>query len=102
MVEVTNRFRVKAVLPMNDPALDRSLMPDFPGIAEAEKPGEWQTGFPLQHKIREKDENDWKQSRGTPKAFLPLRAGQRIWGNRFGNLTAIRFPLPPGREQFSY
>src|SRR6185503_17918394 len=32
LAEVTNRFRVRAVLPMTDPALDRTLMPDFPGI----------------------------------------------------------------------
>ena len=102
MTEVTNRFRIKAVLRMNDPAFDRSLMPDFPGVADAEKPGEWQTGFPLQHKIREKDDEYWREYRGTPKAFITLKAGQQLWGNRFGNLTAIRFPLAAGQEQFWY
>ncbi|MEM9480922.1 MAG: ABC transporter permease, partial [Verrucomicrobiota bacterium] len=28
--------------------------------------------------------------KGTPKAFLPLEEGQRIWGNRFGMVTALR------------
>src|SRR5205823_7765661 len=28
--------------------------------------------------------------KGTPKAFITLAAGQKMWANRFGNLTAIR------------
>ncbi len=94
LLERTNRFRVRAVLPMDHPALDRSLMPDFPGIAGAEKAGDWHTGFPLKYKIREKDDDYWKKYRGTPKAFITLAAGQRLWANRFGNLTAVRFPFP--------
>ena len=94
LAERTNRFRVRAVLPMDHPALDRSLMPDFPGMARAEKAGDWQTGFPLVHKIREKDDAYWKQYRGTPKAFVSLATGERLWGNRFGRLTAVRFPVP--------
>ena len=42
-------------------------------------------------KIRPKDEEYWKQFRGTPKAFVTLAAGRRMWGNRFGDLTAMRF-----------
>ena len=26
--------------------------------------------------------------------LITLVAGQKMWGNRFGNLTAIRFPIP--------
>ncbi len=95
LIERTNRFRVRAVLPMADPALDRSLMPEFPGVARAEKPGDWRTSFRLVHKIRPKDEEYWKQYRGTPKAFVTLAAGRRMWQNRFGDLTAIRFPPVP-------
>jgi ABC-type lipoprotein release transport system permease subunit len=90
----TNRFRVRAVLPMDHPALDRDLMPDFPGIAKAESTGDWETSFPLTHKIRPKDDAYWKQYRGTPKAFITLAAGQRMWSSRFGNLTAIRLDAP--------
>jgi ABC-type antimicrobial peptide transport system permease subunit len=95
LIERTNHFRVRAVLPMDDPALDRSLMPGFPGVARAEKPGDWRTSFPLVHKLRAKDEEYWKQYRGTPKAFVTLAAGQQMWQNRFGDLTAIRFPPVP-------
>ncbi|HEY0549099.1 MAG TPA: ABC transporter permease, partial [Verrucomicrobiae bacterium] len=93
--EATNRFRIRAVVPMSLPYADRTLMPEFPGLSKAESTHEWDAGFPLTHKIRDQDEQYWKQHRGTPKAFVNLRIGQSMWGNRFGNLTAVRFPVPP-------
>ena len=92
MEEVKNTFRIRAVLPMSGPNADRTLLPDFPGIAKAESTANWDAGFPIDlGKIRPKDEQYWKEFRGTPKAFVTLTAGRRMWGNRFGNLTAIRF-----------
>jgi ABC-type antimicrobial peptide transport system permease subunit len=92
--EATNRFRVRAVVPMRGVHADRTLMPEFPGIQKAESTRDWDAGFPLVHTIRDQDEAYWKQLRGTPKAFVSLAAGQKLWGNRFGNLTALRFPVP--------
>ena len=46
------------------------------------------------NKIRPKDEEYWKKYRGTPKAFITLAAGQKMWANRFGALTAIRYEVP--------
>ncbi|MFO1514737.1 MAG: FtsX-like permease family protein [Verrucomicrobiota bacterium] len=92
--EATNTFRVHSIVPLEMPWADRTLMPDFPGIEKAESTSEWDAGFPLTYKVRPKDDEYWKQHRGTPKAFITLAAGQKMWGNRFGNLTAIRFPIP--------
>ncbi|MDH7502821.1 MAG: ABC transporter permease, partial [Verrucomicrobiota bacterium] len=90
--EQSANFRVRAILPLSDPLFDRNLMPDFPGIAKAENCRDWDTGLPIQmNRIRPKDEQYWRDYRGTPKAFLTLAAGQRIWSNRYGNLTAIRY-----------
>ena len=102
LTERTNRFRVRAIVPLSGIYADRTLMPEFPGIAKAESTHEWDAGFPLVYTIRDKDEEYWKQHRGTPKAFVTLAAGQRMWANRFGNLTAIRFPVPTNvaRETF--
>jgi len=94
LVERTNTFRVRGVVPMEMPWADRTLMPDFPGIEKAESTRDWDAGFPLVHRIRPKDEDYWKQHRGTPKAFITLAGGQKMWSNRFGDLTAIRFPVP--------
>ena len=88
-------FRIRSVVLLSGLAADRELMPEFPGVAKAERTQDWDAGFPLQmSKIREKDEQYWKQHRGTPKAFVTLAAGQLMWANRFGALTAMRFPLP--------
>jgi ABC-type antimicrobial peptide transport system permease subunit len=92
--EATNAFRVHSIVPPQMPWADRTLMPDFPGLEKAESTSEWDAGFPLTYKVRPKDDEYWKQHRGTPKAFITLAAGQKMWGNRFGNLTAIRFPIP--------
>ena len=95
LIERTNRFRVHSVVPISGFHADRTLMPEFPGLAKAESTHDWDAGFPLVHKIRDEDEEYWKRFRGTPKAFVTLAAGQAMWGNRFGNLTAIRLRVPP-------
>jgi putative ABC transport system permease protein len=96
LVERTNRFRVRSIVPLAGVHGDRALMPEFPGIAKAETTQDWDAGFPLTHKIRTKDDDYWKQYRGTPKAFISLAAGQAMWANRFGKLTAVRWPVPAG------
>src|ERR1019366_2675902 len=103
LVESTNRFRVRGVVPLAGIYADRTLMPDFPGIETAESTRDWDAGFEIDLKrIRPKDEAYWKEHRGTPKAFVTLAAGQRMWGNRFGDVTAIRFPVPAGVSPESY
>ncbi len=101
LVEQTNNFRVHSIVPLSGLMADPSLMPEFPGMAKAESTHDWDAGFELVHKIRDKDEAYWKAHRGTPKAFVTLAAGQKMWANRFGSLTAIRWftrggPVSPG------
>lgn len=92
LTEQTSRFRVRAILPMPEASRDRNLMPAFPGVADADNCRDWRPGIPIDlDRIRDQDEVYWDRYRGTPKAFLTLRAGQRLWNNRFGNLTAVRF-----------
>jgi putative ABC transport system permease protein len=98
LMERTNKFKVRSVVPLAGIHDDRTLMPEFPGVAKAESTSEWDAGFPLVHKIRDQDEEYWKKHRGTPKAFVSLAAGQSMWSNRFGNLTAIRYAVPPGQD----
>jgi len=89
--EQTASFRVREIIPLK---ADTSWMPDFPGLADTENCREWKPGIPINlDRIRSKDEAYWKEYRGTPKAFVTLAAGQRLWANRFGNLTAIRFTI---------
>ena len=98
--EKRDQFRIRSIVPMAGMAADRTLMPDFPGIAKAEKTENWDAGFAIDmRKIRPKDEQYWKQYRGTPKAFVTLAAGRRMWGNRFGDVTAMRFAPAQASEQ---
>ncbi len=92
LIEKTAEFRIGGVVSMNGVYADSTLMPDFPGLADADKSREWDPGIPIDlDKIRDKDEDYWERYRGTPKAFLLLAAAQTLWQNRFGTLTAIRF-----------
>ncbi len=96
LAETKSLFIISAVVPMSGAAADRELMPRFPGISDAENCKDWHPGVPIDlGRIRPVDEEYWKQHRGTPKAFIGLGEGQRIWGNRFGNLTAVRLPATP-------
>ncbi len=93
LAEITNTFRVHSIVPLAGAAADRDLMPDFPGVSDAETTRDWEAGFELEtDRIRPKDEAYWKEHRGTPKAFITVAAGQRLWANRFGDTTALRWP----------
>lgn len=95
--EEQHSFIVKAIIPITGLAADRSLMPDFPGLSDTEKCSDWDSSIPIKMGlIRDKDEAYWKEYKGTPKAFISLKTAQSIWGNRFGNLTLIRFS--PGKN----
>ncbi len=86
-------FRIRGIVPLAGAVADRTLMPEFPGLAKAESSRDWDAGFPIQlNRIRDKDEKYWHDHRGTPKAFVTLAAGRRMWANRFGEFTALRFP----------
>ena len=94
-------FKIRHILPMQGPAIDPDLMPDFPGLADADNCRDWDKGIPIDlDKIRKIDEDYWDKFKGTPKAFITLKAGQSIWANRYGNLTAVRYPLSdkPGMQ----
>lgn len=100
LIERQSSFNVAGVIAMMPPAVDPSLMPDFEGIAGTANCKDWEAGIPIDlDKIRRKDEEYWDKYKGTPKAFITLSAGRRIWANRFGNLTAVRYNINTESEQ---
>jgi len=100
LVEEQRRFTVVRIVPLDGPARDPSLMPQFPGLADAKNCRDWKPGIPINlDNIRPKDEQYWDEYRGTPKAFITLEAGQAAWRNRYGNLTAVRYPWREGLAQ---
>ena len=90
--EDSSSFIVKAIIPTKDSLINRSLMPKFPGFSKAISCMEWNTNIPIDlKKIRDKDEKYWNEYRGTPKAVISMDAGLRLWQNKFGDYTSIRF-----------
>ena len=48
--------------------------------------GDWDPPFPIDlRRVRPVDEEYWKRYRTTPKAFIPLEVGQRLWRSRYGD-----------------
>lgn len=93
LIPQSSTFRVRAVVPPTGAAGDRDLMPPYPGMADRKNCRDWEPGIPVDlKKIRDKDEQYWDTYKGTPKAFVTLAAGQKMWNNRFGSLTAVRYP----------
>ncbi|MCX6280531.1 MAG: FtsX-like permease family protein [Bacteroidetes bacterium] len=96
--EDSSVFVVRQIRPINDGIWDPSLMPDFPGMSKAGNCRDWETDAPIDlKKIRKKDEDYWNTYRGTPKAFISLADGQKLFANPFGRLTSIRFNTSPDR-----
>jgi putative ABC transport system permease protein len=90
----TAAFTIAGVVPIEGAAADRNLVPVYPGITEAQTLGDWDPPFPIDlTRVRPVDEDYWDRYRTTPKAFVPLEVGQRLWGSRFGDRTSIRLPL---------
>lgn len=92
-------FVVSGIAAMRGLGADATLTPDYPGIEDADRIRDWDPPFPMElDRIRPKDEAYWEAYRGTPKAFVALETGQSLWGNRFGELSAIRFGPSPERS----
>lgn len=91
--ERAREFIVKRIVPMTELAQEKSLVPEFPGLSNVESCKDWKIGMPMDEKLLEDKPNEayWKEFRQTPKAFVNLSAGQSMWANRFGRLTAVRF-----------
>ena len=102
--ETSAVFTLKAVIKLSGPANDRQLTPDFPGVTDKLSIGDWRPPFPYNPKrIRSQDEDYWDEYGPTPKAYVSLAAGQKLWRSRFGNLTGLRIALPADQtaEQFA-
>ena len=97
LVTRTSEFRVAGVVPVE--AGDSDLVPNYPGISDSPTLVDWDPPFPIDlRRIRRVDEEYWEQYRTTPKAYIPLAEGQRLWRSRDGAVTALRIVPPPGQS----
>ncbi|MBE0647624.1 MAG: FtsX-like permease family protein [Bacteroidales bacterium] len=89
--EESFRFQVSGIIPLTSVPFGESMMPAFPGMSDAGQCNEWETGAPVNlNRIRDKDEAYWNKYKGTPKAFISMEDGKRLWDNPFGSVTSFR------------
>ncbi|MDD2710568.1 MAG: ABC transporter permease [Verrucomicrobiae bacterium] len=97
-------FMLAGVLGMDDPVLAGAWTPEFPGMTDSRKIGDWRLPFPIDWKrITRRDEIYWEKYRAAPKVFVPLAVAQNLWGSVKGGshgkkdgLTGVRLRPPPG------
>lgn len=90
--ETEGAFLVKGIVKNITQHIDSLLMPKFPGLSGTGNCRDWNAGVPIDLKrIRDKDEKYWDDYRGTPKVLLSVETGEKLWKNKFGMLTSIRF-----------
>jgi ABC-type antimicrobial peptide transport system permease subunit len=70
---------------------DPDLTPLVPGVTDQDSILEWDLPFPLERKVPKEDDKYWNDHRLTPKLFMPLSEGERLFGSRFGTYTGVRF-----------
>jgi ABC-type antimicrobial peptide transport system permease subunit len=96
------RFRLKAIAALTGAADDRAFTPEVPGVTDQRSINDWSRPgrtppFPFDASlVRSKDEQYWHQHRATPKAFVSLATGRKLWASRFGQTTSIR--VAPGPQ----
>jgi putative ABC transport system permease protein len=87
----TAKFKLAGVIPMVGPAADPGLTPELPGVTDKTNIRDWNPPFPYDNsRIKPRDEQFWNKYRATPRAYVNLAVGQKLWGSRFGQLTSIR------------
>ncbi len=79
-------------------ANDPNLTPEVPGVTDAQSIESWDLPFDTAGKIRPQDDDYWGNHRTTPKAFVSLAMGQKLWDSRFGNITSFRIPISAGSK----
>ncbi|MFO0867860.1 MAG: FtsX-like permease family protein [Pirellulales bacterium] len=118
--ETTADFTVRAIVPLPEPSRgyvrqrppvfevppaqtnDPDLTPTVAGITDQESIDKWDPPFPYDPKrMRSQDDQYWSRHRTTPKAYVSLATGQRLWGSRFGSLTSLRVAAGEGISEES-
>ena len=99
LVTRSTAFQLFGILPIAGDAADRNLAPEYDGITASDSLSDWDPPFPIDlSAIRPRDEEYWARYRTTPKGFIELGAGQRLWQSRYGKLTSLRLFPPEGGD----
>ncbi|MCE9527068.1 MAG: FtsX-like permease family protein, partial [Planctomycetales bacterium] len=85
------------------PANDPDLTPAVRGFTDQETISEADPPFPFDRtKIRKpQDDEYWAFYRTTPKAYVSLKTGQKLWQSRFGKVTSVRIDSSVAVDQLA-
>jgi len=99
-VERRREFVVHRVAAMEVFEHERMLMPEFPGLTDVNRCRDWDVGMPMEEAALNDEANQayWEAYGPTPKLVIPLEAGREMWGNRFGDLSTVRYRIKPTDE----
>lgn len=98
VIEKTVELKLVEIVALADVADDSHLTPTLPGVTDQLSISDWNPPFPFDSdRIRKRDEEYWDDHKATPKAFVSLAQGRKLWGSRFGNTTSLRIPAADGR-----
>jgi ABC-type lipoprotein release transport system permease subunit len=92
ILERSSQFRLRGIVRMEGLAADARWTPELAGVTDQESIADWNPPFPFDAaRVRPVDDDYWEDYRATPKAFVSLSTGERLWGNRFGKWTGARW-----------
>jgi ABC-type antimicrobial peptide transport system permease subunit len=98
----TVAMKVRGWIELAGAADDPDLTPEFPGITDQPSIDQWDPPPGLHYdnkRVTQADRDFWNAYRTTPKAYVNLATGQKLWGSRFGQFTSIRLaPTAKGAE----
>ena len=101
LVEKSASLVLRGSVPLTGSAADPRWTPKYPGVTDARTFGDWDPPFPVDsQRIREPgpDGEFWNEHSTTPKLYMALEDGERLWAGRFGKRTSIRIRRPQGTE----
>jgi ABC-type antimicrobial peptide transport system permease subunit len=99
LLEESAVLKLAGQVPMQGVFRDRNLTPQFAGITDRRTIVNWDPPFPFDRsKLKRADNDYWTDHRATPKAYVTLKTGQKLWASRFGQLTSIRLAPPAGDD----
>jgi len=101
LAEESHIFELAGVVRLEGLAADPDLAPNYQGMSDVERMGDWDPPFPVDlGRIRDVDERYWDEHRTAPKAFVALDTAKQLWSSRFGQLSGVRIRPAEQRERF--
>ena len=89
--ERTVELRLAAIVKLEGAAADKGLTPTVRGLTDRKTIEDWDLPFEIKRgRIKSDDDKYWTKFGATPKAFVSLATGRRLWASRFGQTTSFR------------